>query len=124
MSLKQDVNVQGPLYLNEQQLALADVLVLQSLKPSVLLQDALHVIVWTICPCRYVITLPALGKVRLLAMTKHKHPLLCAVELSSVHLWLIGFLRKNRLSISVSSRTCPVTWTTAGVPDCPILHRW
>ena len=29
MSLKQDVNVQGPLYLNEQQLALADVSVLQ-----------------------------------------------------------------------------------------------
>ena len=42
MSLKQDVNVQGPLYLNEQQLALSDVLVLQSLKPSVLLQDALY----------------------------------------------------------------------------------
>ena len=34
MSLQQDVNVQGPLYLNEQQLALANVLVLQGLKLS------------------------------------------------------------------------------------------
>ena len=80
---------QGPLYLNEQQLALADVLVLQSLKLSVLLQDVLHVIQQTICLSRYVIALSV--KVRLQAMTKHKHPLLCAVELSSLHLWLIGF---------------------------------
>ena len=57
MSLQRHVNIQGPLYLNEQQLALANVLVLQSLKLSVLLQDALHVIQQTICPSRYVITL-------------------------------------------------------------------
>ena len=56
MSLEQDVKVQGPLYLNEQQLALADVLVLQSLRPSVHPLDALHVIPRTICPCRYLIT--------------------------------------------------------------------
>ena len=80
--------------------------VLQSLKPSVLLQDAPHVIPRTICPCRDVITLLVLGKARLQAMTKHQHPLLCAVELSSLHLWLIGFSRKNRLSVSA--------WTTAG----------
>ena len=80
MSLKQEVIVQGPLYLNEHQLALADVSVLQSLKPSVHSVDALHVIPRTICPCRYVITLPVLGTVRLQAMTKHKRPLLCAVE--------------------------------------------
>ena len=109
MSLQQDMNAQGPLYLNQQQLALADVLMLQSLKLSVLLQDALNVIPRTICLCRYVNTLPVQGKLRLQAMTKHKHPLLCAIELSSLHLWLIGFLRKNRLSTSVSSRTCPVT---------------
>ena len=42
MSLKQDVSVQGPLYLNEQPLALADVLVLQSQTQSVHLLDALH----------------------------------------------------------------------------------
>ena len=35
MSLKQDVSVQGPPYLNEQPLALADVLVLQSQTLSV-----------------------------------------------------------------------------------------
>ena len=58
MSLQQDVNVQRPLYLHEQQLALADVLVLQSLKLSVLLQGALHVIPRTTCLCRYVSTLP------------------------------------------------------------------
>ena len=39
MTLKQDVNVQGPLYLSEQQLALADVLV----------PDAPHVIDCTEC---------------------------------------------------------------------------
>ena len=33
-----------------------------------------------------------LGKVRLPAMTKHKHPLLCAVEPISLRLWLIEFL--------------------------------
>ena len=81
------MNVRGLMYPNEQQLALADMLVLQSLKLSVLLQDALHVIQQTICPSRYMITLSAEGKVRLQAMTKHKHPLLCAVELSSLHLW-------------------------------------
>ena len=44
---------------NKQQLALADVLVLQSQKLNVLPQDALpHVIQQTICPSRYVITLP------------------------------------------------------------------
>ena len=58
MSLQQDVNVQGPLYLNEQKLALANVLVLQSLKLSVLLQDAPRVIPRTICLSRYVSTLP------------------------------------------------------------------
>ena len=105
-----------PLYLNVQQLALADVLVLYSQTPSVHLLDAPGVIPRTICPRRYVTTLSVLGKVRLPAMTKHKHPLLCAVELSSLHLWLIGFLRKNRLSIKVSSRTCPVAWTTVGSP--------
>ena len=42
--------------------------------------------------------------------------LLCAVELTSLRLWLIGFLRKNRLSTSVSSRTCQATWTTVGSP--------
>ena len=57
MSLRQDVNVQGPLYLNEQPLALADALVLQSLTQSVLLQDALRAIQQTICSCRYVSTL-------------------------------------------------------------------
>ena len=72
MSLKQDVNVQGPLYLNEQQLALADVLVSQSQTPSVHLLDAPGLIPRTICLCRYVITLPVLGKVRLPAMTKHE----------------------------------------------------
>ena len=82
------------MYLNEQQLALADVLVLQSLKPSVHPPDALPVIPRTICPCRYVITLPVLGKVKLQAMTKHRHPLLCAVELSSLRLWLIGFTKE------------------------------
>ena len=92
------------------------VIVLQSQTPSVHLHDAPHAIPRTICPRRYVITLSVLGKVRLPAMTKDKHPLLCAVELSSLHLWLIGFLRKNRLSISVSSRPCPVTWTTVGSP--------
>ena len=49
-------------------------------------------------------------------MTEHKHPLLCAVELSSLRLWLIVFLRKNRLSISVSSRTCQAISTTVGSP--------
>ena len=117
MSMKQNVNVQGPLYLNGQLLALADVLVLQSLKPSVHLLDAPQVILRTICPCRYVTTFVVLGKVRLQAMTKHKHLLLFAVELSSLLSWLIGFLRKNRLSISVSSRTCPVTWTTVRSPQ-------
>ena len=77
-------------YPNEQQLALADMLVLQSLKLSVLLQDALHVIQQTICLSRYMITLSVQGKVRLQAMTKHKLALLCAVESSSLHLWLIG----------------------------------
>ena len=43
MSLRQDVNVQGPLCLNEQPLALADVLVLQSQTQSVHLLDALRV---------------------------------------------------------------------------------
>ena len=62
MSLKQDVDVQGPLYLSEQQLALADVLVLQSQTPSVHLLDAPHVIPWTICPRGYVTTLSVLGK--------------------------------------------------------------
>ena len=51
-SLKPDVSVQGSLYLNEQQPALADVLVLQSQMQSVHLHDALHVIPRTICPCR------------------------------------------------------------------------
>ena len=113
MSLQRHVNVQGRLYLNEQQLAPADMLVLQSLKLSGHLQDSLHVIQQTVCPSRYVITLSVYGKKRLQAMTKHKDPLLRAVDLSSLHLWLIGFLRKNRLSISVSSKTCP-----------QILHRW
>ena len=57
-----------------------------------------------------------LGKVRLQAMFTHKHPLLCAVELSSLRLWFVGFLRENRVGISVSSRTCPVTWATVGSP--------
>ena len=57
MSLRQDVNVQGPQYLNEQPLALADALVLQSQTQSVLLLDALRAIQQTICPCRYVTTL-------------------------------------------------------------------
>ena len=116
MSLQRHVNVRGPLYPNEQQLALADLLVLQSLKLSILLQDALHVMQQTICPSRFLSTLSIQGKVRLQTMTKHKHPLLCAVELSSLHLWSIGFLRKTRLSINVSSKTCPVTWTTVGSP--------
>ena len=116
MSLKQDANVQGPLYLNEQLLALADVLVLQGQTQSVHLHDAPRMIPQTICPSIYVTTLYVLGKVRLPAMTKHKHPLLCAVELGSLRLWLIVFLRKNRLSISVSSRTFQVIWTTVGSP--------
>ena len=56
MSLKQRVNVQGHQYLNEQPLALADALVLQSLTQSVLPQDALHATPQTICPRRYVST--------------------------------------------------------------------
>ena len=97
MSLEQEVNVQGLLYLNEQQPALADVLVLQSLKPSVHQLGALHLIPRTICSCRYVITLPVLGKVRLQVMTKHKHPLLCAVDLSSLRLWLLGVFTKEQV---------------------------
>ena len=76
----------------------------------------LHVIPQTICRSRYVTTLPVYGRVRRQAITRHKHPLLCAVELSLLRLWLIGFLRKNRLSISVSSKTCQVIWTTVGSP--------
>ena len=56
---------------------------------------------------------PVLGKVRLQAMTQRKHSLLWAVEK------LIAFMVNRgltRLSISVSSRTCPVTWTTVGSP--------
>ena len=89
---------------------------LQSQTQSVHLLDALRATPQTICLRRYVATLSVLGKVRLPAMTKHKHPLLCAVELSSLRLWLIGFLQKNRLSISVSSRTCQAIWTTVGSP--------
>ena len=40
-------------------------------------------------------------------MTKHKHPLLCAVEPSSLRLWLIVFLRKNRLSINRELKDLP-----------------
>ena len=50
-------------------------------------------------------------------MTRHRHLLLYAVEVSSLRLWLTVFLRKNRLSISVSSRTYLVTWTTVGSPQ-------
>ena len=66
------MNVQGPLYLNGQPLALAGVLVLQSQTQSVHLPDALRATPQTIGPRRYVTTLPAVGKVRLPAMTKHK----------------------------------------------------
>ena len=56
MSLRKDVNVQGPHYLNEQPLALADALVLQSQTQSVLLLDAPRAIQQAICLCRYVTT--------------------------------------------------------------------
>ena len=50
-------------------------------------------------------------------MTRHRHLSLYAAEISSLRLLLTAFLRKNRLSISVSSRTYQVTWTTVGSPQ-------